>query len=157
MVEHVTFNHVVVGSIPTPLTTASLSMGLRAMIPDTSLCPTQGPPHENRRPCEPGRPAVAAPALALGCMLATICASTAQAALPPKYQRAREMAAALDAATAILEGELVDGIDYLGDDIFRVRAGGCVLRVEIVDTPRAAPSMPGPRAFTARAGRPVCR
>lgn len=87
--------------------------------------------------------------------VAALCAGPALAALPPQYQRAAEFQAALQAALPKLGIRPVDAVEYAGADLYRVRAGSCVVEVRIVTRPDA-PAIPGPRQFTAVAGEPSC-
>lgn len=89
-----------------------------------------------------------------------ICLSLpAAAALPPKYQRARELGAVVEAAAARLP-EPVEAVEWVEPDLYRVKAGGCTLEVRIADTPPPSgrpPGFVGPRQFEAKAGVPQCR
>lgn len=87
--------------------------------------------------------------------IAILCAGPASAALPPQYQRAAELQAALQAALPKLGIRPVDAVEYVGADLYQVRAGHCTLEVRIVTRPDA-PAIPGPRQFTAVAGEPSC-
>ena len=82
-------------------------------------------------------------------------AGIAQAALPPKYQRERELAEVLRVAVAALD-EPVDQIARVGEDRYRVLAANCIViaRIETVTT---TPMMVGPRTFTVRVERKTCR
>ncbi len=80
----------------------------------------------------------------------------ASAALAPNYQRAAELAAAIRVAAAAMPRDPIDGVEHLGDDRIRIRAGKCRLLVEIVDLPRSGTPLVGPRRFSARAGKPDC-
>lgn len=85
-----------------------------------------------------------------------LAALPAIAALPPHYQRARELAAVIDAAAAILEFKPIESVTRIGDDLYRVETGDCTLDVRIEDTPTPA-GMVGPRQFKVVPGEPSCR
>ena len=81
------------------------------------------------------------------------------AALPPQYQRQRELQAIVDSIDVVdafgFDG--VDSIEYVGDDIYRVRGGACSLEVTIVDLPNThGEGWAGPREFKIEVGMPVC-
>ncbi|PZU94108.1 MAG: hypothetical protein DI527_04185 [Chelatococcus sp.] len=83
--------------------------------------------------------------------------TSAQAALAPAYQRAAEIAAAVDAAAALLPRNPIESVVLSAPDRFTIRGGNCTVTVEILDEPAVmAPTRAGPRKFTARAGKPVC-
>lgn len=95
----------------------------------------------------------------LSCLL---CLSPVLAALPPQFQRAAELQAILSSEAVELlgqQGQLVDAIEYISPDLYRVSGGNCVLFVRIVDVPPAetgeAP-MVGPRQFTLDIQEPFC-
>ena len=96
----------------------------------------------------------------LGIAAAAILSATpAGAALPPKYQRLAELRAVLEhpgVVAAFGDNQLVDGVDYVRTDVYRVRSGRCSLEVRIVDLPIPA-GIVGPRRFEPRPGRRVCR
>lgn len=79
----------------------------------------------------------------------------AEAALPPRYQRQRELAQVIDEASRTLV-EPIDQVSYVGEDRYRVLAGRCAVIARIVSLP-SVPMMSGPRKFTVRLGRAVCR
>ncbi|RVB76887.1 MULTISPECIES: hypothetical protein [unclassified Mesorhizobium] len=81
------------------------------------------------------------------------------AALPPFWQRKAEIQAILDsgALAGVLERRgPIDAVERVGNDHYRVRAGGCALDVLIVDDASAA-VMPGPRKFLLKLGELVCK
>jgi len=87
--------------------------------------------------------------------------AAAQAALPPFWQRLREIQAILDSndLDQKLQGRPIDWIDRPGDDLYRIQAGSCTLDIRIVDDPASSsgPAMPGPRRFHIETGTPACR
>jgi hypothetical protein len=91
--------------------------------------------------------------VALGAIV-LLAAATAQAALPPQYQRARELVAVVETASGILN-DPIDRVEYYGDDLYRVWAGKCRLDVQIVGTPTDE-TIAGPRQFRPEAGQPEC-
>ena len=93
---------------------------------------------------------------ALAAIFLAMAALPATAALPPHYQRARELAAVIDAAAAILEFKPIESVTRIGDDLYRVQTDGCTLDVRIEDTPTPA-GMVGPRQFKVVPGEPSCR
>jgi hypothetical protein len=97
--------------------------------------------------------------LAFG-IAAIMMASPALGALPPGYQRAAELKAAIDAAADVLSqsGQTITGIRFLDTDRYEVLSEQCTVFVDIVDEPQAtdAPMMVGPRQFKAVAQEPSC-
>lgn len=93
----------------------------------------------------------------LAVVLAT---TTADAALPPFWQRTAEIRAILDSdavADALMPHGPIDSIERVETDHYRVKAGPCVLDVLIVDDPSAEGSnMPGPRRFKVELGALAC-
>ncbi|RWQ67810.1 hypothetical protein [Mesorhizobium sp.] len=89
-------------------------------------------------------------------LIGTIAAS---AALPPHWQRKAEIQAIVDsgAVAGVLESRgPIDAVERVGNDHYRVRAGGCALDVLIVDDASAA-VMLGPRKFLLKLGELVCK
>lgn len=90
----------------------------------------------------------------MGAMLAT----AAQAALPPKYQRLRELEAIL-ATTAIAaafpDSEVIVKIEYVRPDQYRVSSANCHMPVLLEDEPMPS-MMAGPRRFSVKPGSLVC-
>jgi hypothetical protein len=83
----------------------------------------------------------------------------ASAALPPYWQRKAEIQAIVDsgAIAGVLESRgPIDAIERVGNDHYRVRAGGCALDVLIVDDTSAV-AMPGPRKFKLKLGDLACK
>ena len=91
-----------------------------------------------------------------GLVLATTTA--ALAALPPYYQRAREIAAISESAEVqtALQASPIDSIVWTGPDRVQVKGGKCSVDVQIVDTGKRG-DPPGPRKFKLTVRRPVCR
>lgn len=85
----------------------------------------------------------------------------AGAALPPYWQRLREIQAILDSNELAqkLRETPIDRIERPSEDLYRVQAGPCTLDIRIVDDPAGStqPAMPGPRRFHIEAGEPACR
>lgn len=94
-------------------------------------------------------------------LLLLTAATAARAALPPYWQRLRELQAILDSneLSEKLQGHPIDRIERPGDDLYRVQAGPCTLDIRIVDDPASStkPAMPGPRNFHIEAGKAACR
>lgn len=87
---------------------------------------------------------------------AMLSAVPAEAALPPQYQRAAELRAIIDDAEIIdLFGidRLIERIEYVAPDLYRVTSGNCQLDVRIVDKPT---QIVGPRQFEVEPGELVC-
>jgi hypothetical protein len=87
----------------------------------------------------------------------TLGATTANAALPPYFQRTAEIKAIIESgAVADLLQAPIDSIERVENDHYRVRAGACTLDVLIVDDSKPdAP--PGPRRFKLELGKGVCK
>lgn len=95
---------------------------------------------------------------AIGTVL--VMAGAAQAALPPYYQRAREIEAIVNSADVAnkLGKAPIDQIERPSEDLYRVRAGSCTLEVRVVDdTGSKEPGWAGPRRFKLDVGKPACR
>ena len=100
-------------------------------------------------------------AAGIAALLLVTAAAGAQAALPPYWQRLREIQAILDSNELAqkLRDTPIDRIERPGEDLYRVQAGPCTLDIRIVDDPAGStrPAMPGPRRFHIEAGEPTCR
>lgn len=94
-------------------------------------------------------------------LLLLTAAIAAQAALPPYWQRLREIQAILDSneLSDKLRGNPIERIERHGDDLYRIEAGPCTLDIRIVDDPAGStqPAMPGPRRFHTEISEPTCR
>jgi hypothetical protein len=81
-------------------------------------------------------------------------AAPAWAALPPQWQRARELHGVVDKAVELFGNRPIEAIERLEGGAYRVRGGGCELVVTIVPKPQ---TMPGPLAFSLAPGKLSCR
>lgn len=97
-------------------------------------------------------PSFSAPVAAIAIVLAGTAAATA--ALPPNYQRAREVRAVVDAVAAAIERHPVDRVSYEGDNRYEVIAGPCRVIATIV--PEPTPGIAGPMKFSVALGKPDC-
>lgn len=79
--------------------------------------------------------------------------TTARAALPPSWQRVREVQAVAEAAARVLGSRPIDAVERVDGERYRVRAGDCRVTVRVVVRPRA---QPGPQAFDAIPDAPDC-
>src|SRR5690349_3580392 len=89
---------------------------------------------------------------------AAFAATPAAAELPPKYQRIAEIRAVLDhpgVGGALDVSQMIDRIEYVRTDLYRVHAGRCHIDVAIVGLPMPS-GMVGARRFEARPGRRIC-
>ncbi len=79
----------------------------------------------------------------------------AMAALPPYYQRIKEITAIIEhgGVNTALNEEPIDAVTYMSEDVYHVRGGKCRVVVRLNDIPR---NMPGPRAFSIHVGKPIC-
>jgi hypothetical protein len=95
-----------------------------------------------------------ATAVSLTAVLGT---GVAEAALPPQYQRQKELEAIIASGDILarLRSSPIDRIEYMDSDLYRVTAGPCSLEVRIVTDRQAAP--PGPRRFHLQIGEASCR
>ncbi|WP_342239184.1 hypothetical protein [Inquilinus sp. OTU3971] len=88
-------------------------------------------------------------------------AAEARAALPPYWQRLRELQAILDSNELAekLRDAPIDRIERPGEDLYRIQAGPCTLEIRIVNDPAGStqPAMPGPRRFHIETGEAACR
>lgn len=84
----------------------------------------------------------------------------AMAALPPQYQRQRELQAII-ADDSVIEAfgfEGIDAVEFVETDLYRVTGGACTLEVRILDAPNShGEAWAGPREFGVEVGKPVCR
>lgn len=88
-----------------------------------------------------------------------VSAAPAAAELPPHYQRVAELKAVLEnsgVAAAFGINQLIDRVEYVRRDLYRVTAGRCHIDVAIVGQP-TPPGVSGGRRFDVRPGRRVCR
>jgi hypothetical protein len=92
-----------------------------------------------------------------GLLILSLSGQAAQAALPPRFERQRELDAVRNVAAKLLQAP-IDAITVTGDSTYLVKAGNCTLPVRIADVPNQhPPGWVGPRAFAAEPGKPVCR
>jgi hypothetical protein len=84
-------------------------------------------------------------------IFAVLVSSISLAALPPQYQRLAELKAVLEHGAVIGafldQSHLVEGIELVEADVYRVTGGNCVLIARIVDLPQQGPLMVGARQF----------
>ena len=90
--------------------------------------------------------------------LIALAASPAPAALAPNYQRLAELRAVLQhpGVNSALQDAVVDRVEYVRTDLYRVSAGNCHVDVAIVGLPLPR-GVAGARRFEVRPGRRVCR
>lgn len=84
--------------------------------------------------------------------------TSAWAALAPNYQRLAELQAVLahpGIVGTFQTSQPIERIEYLGPDLYRVRAGNCHVDARIVSLP-ASNGMVGPRRFSVEPGKPSC-
>ncbi|HTU11680.1 MAG TPA: hypothetical protein VMG08_12380 [Allosphingosinicella sp.] len=99
------------------------------------------------------------PLIPLAPLAALAFALPAQAALPPWHQRAAELRAVADHGGLIeaLGGNaMIERIEYVRPDLYRVSAGRCQVDARIHDLP-VPRGVVGGRRFEVRLGRRVCR
>lgn len=84
--------------------------------------------------------------------------TAASAALPPWYQRAREFEAVVAAVADISAPDLIEKVEYVEADLYRVTYGHCAVAAWIRDVPpsEGRPPMVGPRQFEVELGTPKC-
>ena len=85
-------------------------------------------------------------------------ASAASAALPPYWQRSREIERIADDQRVYdaLQGSSIVSITWTADDLYEVRSENCVVTVTIVDVPQDE-GIVGPRNFDLELGAPECQ
>lgn len=86
-------------------------------------------------------------------------AAAANAELPPKYQRIAELRAVLDhpgVANAFPGQAMIDRVQYVRADLYRVHSGRCHVDAAIVGLPMPD-GVVGGRRFEVRPARRVCR
>lgn len=84
----------------------------------------------------------------------------ALAALPPQYQRQKELQAIIadDAVVDAFGFEGIGGVEFVEPDLYRVTGGKCTLEVRIVNVPNShGEGWAGPREFALEVGKPVCK
>lgn len=82
------------------------------------------------------------------------------AALPPQYQRQRELLAIINDMSVVdafgFDG--IDAIELVEPDLYRVRGGKCILDVSIENLPNThGEGWAGPREFTTVVGEKTCK
>lgn len=94
---------------------------------------------------------------ALAALSAASLALPAAAALPPEYQRVAELKAILDNSDLVsaLRGQMIERVEYVRPDLYRVTAGECFVMVSIVGKP-LPPGMVGARQFDVVPGKVDC-
>ncbi|BBE74099.1 hypothetical protein [Oharaeibacter diazotrophicus] len=90
-------------------------------------------------------------------VLAEACVA-ASAALPPWYQRAREFEAVVSAVADISAPDVIEKVEYVEIDLYRVTYGHCAVAAWIRDVPapEGQSAMVGPRQFKVELGTPKC-
>ncbi len=84
----------------------------------------------------------------------------ALAALPPQYQRQRELLAIItdDRVVDAFGFGGIEAVEFMEDDLYQVRGGDCVLEVRIENLPNThGEGWAGPREFTTVVGEPQCQ
>lgn len=82
-------------------------------------------------------------------------ATTAEAALPPNYQRAREMTAVIEAVAEQIAEHPISKIIYQKPDQYQVIAGPCSVRATIVSKQQKQ-MVVGPRQFEVKLSQRRC-
>ena len=83
----------------------------------------------------------------------------ASAALPPQYQRQRELVSIIESGEVsdALDGRPIDAIETDGFDTYIVTAGECTLIVELTGTGERMPDgWVGPRQYDLKVGEAEC-
>ena len=82
----------------------------------------------------------------------------ASAALPPQYQRQRELKEIISSSEVedALESRPIDSVTWVSEDVYRVRAGECTVIANIVSDPMPGDGWAGPRQFHVEAGDVTC-
>lgn len=88
---------------------------------------------------------------------ATLAAAPVAAALAPNWQRLAELRRVLEhpGVNAALQDRIVDKVEYVRTDLYRVSSGRCHVDVAIVGLP-VPRGMTGGRRFEVRPGKRVC-
>ena len=99
-------------------------------------------------------------AIILAGLLSLVAGLPALAALPPQYQRQRELLAIINDIDVVdafgFDG--IDAIELVAPDLYQVRGGKCALEVSIEDLPNThGEGWAGPREFTIVVGEPTCK
>lgn len=82
----------------------------------------------------------------------------ASAALPPQYQRQKELQAVISNGDVeeALDGAPIDSVTVVDEDVYLVRAGLCSVIANIVSDPMPGGGWAGPRRFHVEAGEAAC-
>ena len=83
----------------------------------------------------------------------------ASAALPPQYQRQRELQSVITSPDVqeALNGGPIDSVSTDGNDVYLVRSGDCTVSVTIVDSTKKMPAgWAGPRQYELQVGEAIC-
>lgn len=89
---------------------------------------------------------------ALAGLVFVLAPMSAQAALPPQWQRAAELEAVIQAATEALDAP-IESITMSWEMTYRVTHDECYVDVQVTYLPQ---DMPGPQKFEVAAGEKVC-
>jgi hypothetical protein len=81
----------------------------------------------------------------------------AQAALAPQYQRQRELMAIVGNPEVLQQIGMIEKVEAVGPDRYRVSSDRCTLAVTIKTAPRTAEVLVGARQFTVNVGARSCR
>ncbi len=84
----------------------------------------------------------------------------ASAALPPYWQRVEEMERIMNDARVQegLRGRMINSIEYIGEDLYRVKTDECTMEVGIIPDGKKQPEgWVGPRQFDLSPRAPVCK
>ena len=95
-------------------------------------------------------------------LIVALHATPASAALPPQYQRLKELQAILDdggVASAFDMHHPIDKIERVSADLYRVSSGPCTMDIAIKDDPKRAlpPGWTGARRFILERGPFTCK
>ena len=95
-------------------------------------------------------------AIGLSGLIAVV--SAANAALPPYWQRTREIERIVSdqQVQQALQASPIVSVTWTGNDRYEVRSESCVVTVTIIDVPQEKP-LAGPRNFDIEVGAPECQ
>jgi hypothetical protein len=99
-------------------------------------------------------------ALAIGSLISLTFALPALAALPPQWQRQKELLAIIEdsAVTDAFGFDGIEAIEWVEPDHYQVRGGACTLDITIEDLPDTqGEGWAGPRQFRIVLGEPRCQ
>lgn len=89
---------------------------------------------------------------ALAGLVSVLAPMSAQAALPPQWQRAAELEAVIKAGTEALDAP-IESVTLIWDMVYAVTHDECQVQIQVVYLPQ---DTPGPQKFEIKVGEKTC-